>query len=43
MFQWSVDAQNSILFDVLFNPSIKMATSLANIAKTTARTSKFIY
>ena len=39
-----------ILFDMLFNPSFKMMTSfaniatiLANIARTTASTSKFIY
>ena len=32
-----------ILFDVLLSPSFKMTTSFANIARTTARTSKFIY
>ena len=32
-----------ILFDMLFNPSFKMATIFANIARTTASTSKFIY
>ena len=31
-----------ILFDMLLNPSFKM-TSFANIARTTASTSKFIY
>ena len=32
-----------ILFDMLLNPSFKMMTSFANIARTTANTSKFIY
>ena len=32
-----------ILFDLLLNPSFKMTTGFANIAKTTANTSKFIY
>ena len=32
-----------ILFDILLNPSVKMTTSFANIATTTAGTSKFIY
>ena len=32
-----------ILFDMLFNPSFNMPTSFANIARTTASTSKFIY
>ena len=32
-----------ILFDMLFNPSFKMTTSLANISRTTANTTKFIY
>ena len=32
-----------ILFDMLLNPSFKMTTSFANIARTTASTSKFIY
>ena len=32
-----------ILFDMLLNPSFKMATSFANIARTTASTSKFMY
>ena len=32
-----------ILFDVFSNPSFKMATSFANIARTAASTSKFIY
>ena len=32
-----------ILFDIFLNPSFKMMTSFANIARTTASTSKFIY
>ena len=32
-----------ILFDMLLNPSFKIATSFANIARSTASTSKFIY
>ena len=32
-----------ILFDMLVNPSFKMTTGFANVARTTARTSKFIY
>ena len=32
-----------ILFNMLFNPSIKMTTTFANIARTTASKSKFIY
>ena len=32
-----------ILFDMFLNPSFKMKTSFANIARTTASTSKFIY
>ena len=32
-----------ILFDMLLNPSFKMTTSFANIARTTGSTSKFIY
>ena len=32
-----------ILFDMLLNPSFKMTTSFANVAGTTASTSKFIY
>ena len=31
-----------ILFDMLLNPSFKMTTSFANVAGTTASTSKFI-
>ena len=31
------------LFDMLLNPSFKMTTSFANIARTTASISKFIY
>ena len=33
----------AILFDMLLNPSFKMTTSFANIARTTASTSKFMY
>ena len=33
----------AILFDMLLNPSFKMATSFTNVARTTASTSKFIY
>ena len=32
-----------ILFDMLINPSFKMTTSFANIAKTRASTSKFMH
>ena len=32
-----------ILFDMFLNPSFKMTTSFANIAKTTVSTNKFIY
>ena len=32
-----------ILFDMPLNPSFKMMTRFANIARTTASTSKFIY
>ena len=32
-----------ILFDIFLNPSFKMTTGFANIARTTASTSKFIY
>ena len=32
-----------IIFDMILNPSIKMTTSFANIARITAKTSKFIY
>ena len=32
-----------ILFDMLLNPSFKMTTSFATIARTTASTSQFIY
>ena len=32
-----------ILFDILLNPSFKMTTGFANIARTTARKSKFIH
>ena len=33
----------AILFEMFLNPSFKMMTSFANIARTTASTSKFIY
>ena len=32
-----------IFFDMPLNPSFKMMTSFANIARTAASTSKFIY
>ena len=32
-----------ILSDMFLNPNFKMTTSFANIARTTATTSKFIY
>ena len=32
-----------ILFDMFLNPGFKMTTSFANIARTTARASEFIY
>ena len=32
-----------IVFDTLLNTSFKMTTSFANIARTAASTSKFIY
>ena len=32
-----------ILFDMFLNPSFKMTPSFANIARTTASRSKFIY
>ena len=31
------------LFDIFLNPGFDMTASLANIARTTASTSKFIY
>ena len=45
MLRWSVDVNMRLatLFDMLLNPSFKMMTSFANIARTTASTSKFIY
>ena len=46
MLWWSVDIKNMrlvILFDMLLNPSCKTMTSLANIDRTTASTTKFIY
>ena len=33
----------AILFDIFLNPSFKMTTSFADIARTTASASKFIY
>ena len=33
----------AILFDMLLNPSFKMTTGFANVARNTASTSKFIY
>ena len=35
--------RHAILFNMLLNPSFNMTTSFANVAKTTASTSKFIY
>ena len=32
-----------ILFDMLLNPSFEMTTGFANVARTTASTSKFMY
>ena len=32
-----------ILFDIFFNPSFKMMTDFANIARTTASKSKLMY
>ena len=32
-----------ILFDMLLNPSFEMTAGVANVARTTASTSKFIY
>ena len=32
-----------IIFDMHLNPSFKMTTGFANVARTTASTSKFIY
>ena len=32
-----------ILLDMLLNPSFKMTTGFANVVRTTASTSKFIY
>ena len=32
-----------LFFDMFLNPSFKMTTSFANIARTTAGASKFIY
>ena len=46
MLRWSVDVSKydtCYPFDMLFNPSFKMTTSLANIVRTTASASKFIY
>ena len=33
----------AMLFDIRLNPSFKITTSFANIARTAASTSKFIY
>ena len=33
----------SLVLDMFLNPSFKMTTSVANVAKTTASASKFIY
>ena len=32
-----------VVFDMLLNPSFKMTTGVANIARTTVSTSKFIF
>ena len=32
-----------IFFDMFLNPSFKITTGFASIARTTARTSKFVY
>ena len=32
-----------VLFDMFLNPSFKMTTNFANVARTTGSTSKFIY
>ena len=32
-----------ILFDIFLNPNFKMTASFANIARTTASTSKLVY
>ena len=37
------ESYSEMIFDMLRKPSFKMATSFANIARTTASTSKFIY
>ena len=34
MLRWSVDVKNLILFYMFLNPSFKMTTSFANIART---------
>ena len=38
-----VECRFVTLFDMFLNPSFKMTTSFANVARTTASTSKFIY
>ena len=41
MFYWSVGVKNMrllILFDMLLNPSFKMTTGCANVARSTAST-----
>ena len=46
ILRWSVGVSQYmrllILFYMFLNPSFKMKTSLANVARTTAGTSKFI-
>ena len=37
------DIRLVILFEMLLNPSFKMKTGFANVARTTASTSTFIY
>ena len=46
MLPWNVDVENmrhALLLDMILNPSFKMTTSVANIARTTASTRKLIY
>ena len=44
MLRWGVDDMRfAIPFDILPNACFKMTTSLADIARTTASTNKFIY
>ena len=37
------ESYSEMIFDMLLKPSFKMTTSFANIARTTASTSKFTY